>query len=49
MSLFAPCFIAGALSLLGAPVARAQGGEGGTVAGQVTDAGTKQGIANAAV
>lgn len=47
--LFAACFTAGALLLLGAPVARAQGAQGGTIVGRVTDASTRQGIANAVV
>ncbi|HVS60840.1 MAG TPA: TonB-dependent receptor [Gemmatimonadaceae bacterium] len=47
--LFAAGFIVGALFLLGARVARAQGGQGGTVVGQVTDASTRQGIVRAVV
>ena len=46
LSVFAVCFIAGALFLLGAPSARAQGG---TVVGQVTDASTRQGIFKAVI
>lgn len=46
MSLFATSFLAGALILLGASDARAQGG---TITGQVTDANTRQGIAGTAV
>ncbi len=46
MSLFATSFLAGALILLGASDARAQGG---TIVGQVTDANTRQGIAGTVV
>lgn len=45
-SVFAACFLAGALILFGASEARAQGG---TIAGQVTDANTRLGIARALV
>ena len=42
----AACLIAGALSQLGAPVARAQAGSTGAVVGRVTDATTRQGVPN---
>ena len=45
-SAFAGCFLAGALILLCAPEARAQGA---TIAGQVTDANTRRGIVSALV
>jgi TonB-linked SusC/RagA family outer membrane protein len=47
-SFFAACFIAGALLLPGASLARAQSGQG-TVVGQVTDAVTGKGVISAAV